>query len=49
MVTYLSTAKCRCNGVEMLQVRIKNKFHLNSWAYISRTKMGKTSKFDVVL
>ena len=35
MVTYLSTGKCRCNGVEMLKVRKKIKFDLNSWVYIS--------------
>ena len=35
MVTYLSTGKCRCNGVGMLKVRKKIKFDLNSWVYIS--------------
>ena len=49
MVTYLSTGKCRCNGVEMLKVRKKIKFDLNSWVYISGTTIARGSIFDLVL
>ena len=37
------------NGAEMLKARIKSKFDLNSWVYISRTTIASGSKFDVVL
>ena len=36
------------NSGEMLKVRIKIKFDLNSRAYISRTTIAGASKFDVV-